>query len=150
MGTAVDDGPLTANPVRIRGAGVAKRVMQIRRASLDKLAALVDALPPRYRILALLAAWCGLRFGELTELRRSDLDYAHGKLRVWHAVVTMPGGRQIVGEPKIDAGIRDVAIPSADHSAAVSRSTLTTQGCGPTRGACRAGRLCTGGPGSVS
>lgn len=111
MATAVTDELIAANPCHIRGAGAAKRVKQIRPASLDELDALIDTLPPRYKVMALLAAWCGLRFGELTELRRSDVDYAHRKLRVRRAVVTMHGGRTIVGVPKPEAGIRDVAIP---------------------------------------
>lgn len=32
------------------------------------------AMPERYRAILLVAAWCGLRFGELTELRRGDVD----------------------------------------------------------------------------
>ena len=40
--------------------------MRIEPATLDELAALVGALPERLRLMPLLAAWCGLRFGELT------------------------------------------------------------------------------------
>ena len=42
--------------------------------------ALVEAMPDRYKAMLLLAYWCGLRFGELTELRRSDLDTKDGKV----------------------------------------------------------------------
>ena len=37
-------------------------------------------MPERYRLMVLLAAWCGLRFGELTELRRDDVDLTNGVL----------------------------------------------------------------------
>jgi len=110
LGDAVHDGLITANPAHIRGAGNAKRVHKIRPASLDELAALVDAMPERYRVMTLLAAWCGLRFGELTELRRSDIDLKAGLIRIRRGV-THVDGRAIVGTPKSDAGIRDVAIP---------------------------------------
>jgi integrase len=60
--------------------------------------------------MVLLAAWCGLRFGELAELRRSDLDLKNGRIRIRRAVVRV-GGKSVVGTPKSDAGIRDVAIP---------------------------------------
>ena len=30
-------------------------------------------MPEQYRAMVLLAAWCALRFGELTELRRRDI-----------------------------------------------------------------------------
>ena len=31
-------------------------------------------MPERYRAMVMLASWCALRFGELTELRRRDID----------------------------------------------------------------------------
>ena len=36
--------------------------------------ALAAAMPPRYRLMVLMAAWCAQPFGELSELRRSDID----------------------------------------------------------------------------
>jgi integrase len=49
-------------------------------------------MPEQYRAMVLLAAWCALRFGELTELRRRDIiiiDPAglHGVVRIERAVV---------------------------------------------------------------
>lgn len=108
--TALHDGEISANPVHIRGAGSAKRVVKIRPASLPELESLVSAMPERYRVMTLLAAWCGLRFGELTELRRRDIDTAPGVIRIRRAV-TRVRGKFVVGTPKSDAGIRDVAIP---------------------------------------
>ena len=110
LATAVVDGLLPANPCHLRGAGSARRVHRIRPASLEELEALVSAMPPRYRVMTLLAAWCGLRFGELAELRRSDVDLRNGVLKVRRGVVRA-GGEVIVGTPKSDAGVRDVAIP---------------------------------------
>ena len=60
--------------------------------------------------MVLLAAWCALRFGELAELRRKDVDLTNGVIHVRRAVVRVDG-RTLVGTPKTDAGIRDVAIP---------------------------------------
>ena len=65
-------------------------------------------MPQRYRLMVQLAAWCALRFGELTELRRGDVDTKVGVLRIRRAVVRWPVRGQ---EPKSDAGIRDVNIP---------------------------------------
>ena len=106
--TAVDEEHLVANPCRIRGAGQAKTTHQPRPATLPELAVIVEALPPRYRAMVLLAAWCGLRFGELTELRRADLD--GGYVRVQRGVVRVGGG-YLVGDPKSAAGRRLVSIP---------------------------------------
>ena len=110
LASAVDDGHLAVNPARIRGAGQAKRRHKVRPATLDELDALTEAMPPRYRLLVQLAAWCALRFGELTELRRGDVDTRAGVLRIRRAVVLVDG-RFVVKEPKSEAGVRDVNIP---------------------------------------
>ncbi len=67
-------------------------------------------MPERYQVMTLLAAWCGLRFGELTELRRSDIDLTNRVIRIRRGVVRTDDG-YVVGTPKSAAGIRDVAIP---------------------------------------
>jgi integrase len=116
MGAALSDGKITNNPCVIRGAGSAKRVHKIRPASLDEIAVIAGEMPEQYQAMVLLAAWCALRFGELTELRRRDIvivdDPAmpHGVVRVERAVVRTDDGFQVT-TPKSDAGIRDVAIP---------------------------------------
>lgn len=110
MATAVADDVIPANPCRVRGGGQAKRVKRIRPASLAELEAITAAVPARYRLMILLAAWCGLRFGELAELRRSDIDVSNAVIRVRRGVVRTAGGRVVKG-PKSEAGKRDVAIP---------------------------------------
>lgn len=108
--TAVTDDEVPTNPCRIRGAGKAKKARTTRVASLAELEVIVDTLPPRYRAMALLAAWCGLRFGELAELRRGDVDLPAGAVRVERAV-TSRDGQVFVGDPKSEAGKRTVSIP---------------------------------------
>ena len=108
--TAVQDDLLAANPCHLRGAGTTKRVKQIRPATLDELARLVEEMPAKYRLAVLLAAWCALRFGELTELRRKDVDMKNKLLHVRRAVAWVDS-KPVVGKPKSDAGVRDVAIP---------------------------------------
>ncbi len=80
-------------------------------------------MPQRYRLMVQLAAWCALRFGELTELRRGDVDTKAGVLRIRRAVVLVDG-RFVVNEPKSDAGIRDVNIPP--HLLPIMREHLLT------------------------
>jgi integrase len=108
--TADGDGLIPSNPCRIRSAGSSRRVHKVRPLSLDELTQLVDAMPERQRAMTLLAAWCALRFGELAELRRKDVDLRAGIIRIRRGVVRVEG-RTIVGTPKTDAGTRDVAIP---------------------------------------
>lgn len=110
MATAVEHGDLAVNPCTIRGAGKAKRVRKIEPATLDELATIRDNLDERWHALVDVAAWCALRFGELTALRRQDVDLTQGVLRVRRAV-TWVDGRPVVGTPKSDAGVRDVTIP---------------------------------------
>ncbi len=110
LATAVSDGELPANPCHIRGAGSSRRVHKIKPATLDELEALVREMPEKYRAMTLLAAWCGLRFGELTELRRRGLDLKNGTILVRRGVAWVDG-KPVIGTPKSTAGIRDVAIP---------------------------------------
>jgi len=96
----------------IRGAGSAKRVHKIRPATVTELGTIVEKMPERYQAMILLASWCALRFGELTELGRKDLVLGEheGVVHVERAVVRVEDGFQVT-TPKTDAGIRDVAIP---------------------------------------
>lgn len=110
LGDAVQRRLIEYNPCHIRGAGNSKRVKEIEPATLAQLEALVNAMPERYKLMVLLAAWCGLRFGELTELRRKDVDLTDRVVKVRRAVVRVDG-EFIVGTPKSDAGIRTVNIP---------------------------------------
>jgi integrase len=108
--TAVSDDLVPANPCRIRGAGSTKSKHRTRVASLGELEVMVEATPSRYRAMLLLAAWCGLRFGELAELRRKDVDLEDGVVRVERGV-TRVAGEMVVGDPKSEAGKRTVSIP---------------------------------------
>jgi len=110
LATAVTDELIPANPCHIRGAGSAKRKVEIEPATLDELEALTLAMPAKYRLLILLAAWCALRFGELTELRRKDIDLKRSAIKVRRAVAWVDS-KPVIGAPKSDAGARDVAIP---------------------------------------
>lgn len=108
--TAVEDQHAAASPCVIRGAGRAERSGQIKPATLGELEKLTAAMPERLRLMVLLAAWCALRFGELAELRRDDIDVVAGVVHVRRGV-TWVDGQAIIGTPKSTAGIRDVAIP---------------------------------------
>jgi integrase len=111
LATAVaDDAIEGANPARIRGATQVRRAREIRPATVPELATIAAGMRPAYQAMVLLAAWCGLRFGELAELRRKDIDLARGVVHVRRGV-THPSTGPVVGTPKSAAGVRDVAIP---------------------------------------
>lgn len=110
MNTAVADELIGANPCRVRGGGQSKRKVKIRPASLPELEAIVKAMPERLRLMVLFAAWCALRFGELAELRRNDVDVTNRVVHVRRGV-TRTKGERIVKGPKSEAGKRPVNIP---------------------------------------
>ena len=79
------------NPAESGEPGRRTGATRSRPATLAELEAMVEAMPPRYRLMMLLAAWCALRFGELTELRRGDVDTTSGVMQVRRAVVLRRG-----------------------------------------------------------
>ena len=110
LSTAVTDEILASNPCRVRGAGSAKRVRSIEPATLAELEVLLEKIPAPYRALVLIGAWCGLRFGEVSELRRKDVDLKAKTIHVNRGVVRV-GKEVTVGKPKNIAGVRDIAVP---------------------------------------
>jgi integrase len=128
--TAAHDGKIAANPCLIKGAGTTKRAKVIRPATTEELAKITAEMPEHYQAMIPLASWCGLRFGELTELRRKDLvldpDKQRGAVRVERAVVHVDNDF-VVTTPKSDAGCRDVAVPP--HLVAVLQEHLARHVC---------------------
>jgi integrase len=111
LNTAVDDGLIRRNPCRIKGAGQEKspeRPVLTLRQVFDLADAFTDR---RYRLLILLAVFCGLRWGELAALRRKHIDISTGLIHVEAAVAELANGALVTGPPKSLAGIRWVTIP---------------------------------------
>jgi integrase len=81
-------------------------------ASPAEVVALVEAITPRYRAAVLLAAWCGLRRGEVLGLFRDDVDLDQGTVTIRrNRVELLESGHAFDGPPKTDAGRRTVTIP---------------------------------------
>lgn len=104
------DRLIDINPCEIVGAGTTQRVIKPKPATLEQLATIVETMPERLQSMALLATWCAMRFGELIELRRKDVNVDDGIISITRQAVRVDGGF-VVGPPKSDAGIRDIAIP---------------------------------------
>ncbi len=111
--TAAIDAELVAgpNPCQIRGAGTSARVHKIEPLTVDQLEALVTAMPERRQLAVLVGCWGALRYGEIAELRRKDIDPVRGVVKVRRGV-TWTNGKASVGPPKTTAGIRDVHLPA--------------------------------------
>ncbi|TDC57932.1 site-specific integrase [Actinomadura sp. KC345] len=67
----------------------------------------------RLRAFILLATFASLRWGEITALRRCDIDLTTRTVRVRHAYVERANGQMLLGPPKSKAGARTVTIPAA-------------------------------------
>ncbi|MBT8227021.1 MAG: site-specific integrase [Dactylosporangium sp.] len=111
MNTAVRDGAIVKNPCQIPGAGT-ERAKERPIATPAQVGELVDAITPRYRATVLLAAWCGLRRGEVIGLMIEDIDLAAGTVTVHRNRVELLETREAFDDdPKTDAGRRTIAIP---------------------------------------
>lgn len=86
--------------------------------SKDELQALIDALPAEvYRRMIDLKAYTGLRFGEITALRRSHVRFVRGRYLVdvreaWKRHAGKEAG-QPLGAPKTQKGTRTVTLGKA-------------------------------------
>jgi integrase len=111
LNTAVREGIIAKNPCQIPGAGVS-RAKRSTVATPEQVSALVETVPGRYKAAVLLAAWGGLRRGEILALHRSDLDVEACTVTVHRNQVELLEARERFDSmPKTDAGHRTVALP---------------------------------------
>ncbi|ADU49614.1 integrase family protein [Intrasporangium calvum DSM 43043] len=111
LNMAVLDEAIQKNPCQIPRAGT-DRPKERPIASPAEVAALIEAITPRYRAAVALAAWCGLRRGELMALRVTDVDLEKATVRVDKTYVELlESRRRFEKEPKSQAGRRVVSIP---------------------------------------
>jgi integrase len=117
LATAVTDGLIPVNPAtsRRRHRVRAKRAPVI--PTMEELARVADIINERFRALVLIAAWCGLRWGEVTELRRKDIGEGCETITVSRGVIHRSGqchvdtpksgrGRVVVVPPHIRADLK--------------------------------------------
>jgi integrase len=106
--TAVKDELLERNPCQIDGAGKARTKRQLTVPEVDDVAVIAAKIDAKYRALVLLSAWCGCRFGEVSELRRRDLTDDASVLTIERGVTHH--GPCNVSTPKSGKG-RKVVVP---------------------------------------
>lgn len=109
--------PGAVNPFKIDGVGSIGARSRARTEVIDEhdLAVIASTIRPEWRAMVALALGCGLRFGEILALRRSDNDLKTTPpvVRVTRAIGTGPSGRRYEKDPKNTAGTRDQRIPAA-------------------------------------
>jgi integrase len=109
--TAVEDGLIAINPCSIKGAGI-EPANERPLPTLADVYALADTVPPQLRAFVLLAAFGGLRRGELLALTRRDIDLLHRTVDVQLQRQETKGGHHLVGPPKTEAGRRTLVLPA--------------------------------------
>ena len=123
---AVDDELLGRNPL----SGIRPprgQQQEMRFLSHDEVATLAAAIDTRYRAMVLVAAYGGMRAGELIALRRRHVDLLHRTITVVEQVQVV-GGHFEVQPPKSAAGRRAIPLPSLvvealqDHLAQVAEA----------------------------
>jgi integrase len=109
LSTAVSDGHLPANPAQIRGAGTTSAKKQAVILDVTEVGELADTIDERFKALILISAWCGLRWGEVSELRRNDFSADCALISVERGVGHRDG-KCIIDTPKSNKG-RTVVTP---------------------------------------
>jgi integrase len=107
-------------PPKIRGAATARVRKKARPASFAELQVIVDRMPARLKLFVILAAFVGLREGELLELRRRDVDLDSGLISITrkvdkdviaNAAGACPQCGRVISAPKTASGTRTVHVP---------------------------------------
>lgn len=118
---ALEEELIDRAPPKIRGAGSAPPQRVAVPATFAELQTIIEHMPERLRLFIVLAAYVGLRQGELLELRRSDIDGLSGLVRVARKVDkdatrgapgACPNCDRVISAPKTASGTRTVHVPS--------------------------------------
>ena len=125
MDTAVEAALIVRNPCSVKGAAT-ERAPEMRVATVAQVAALAEAIDPRYRALVLVAAYAGLRWGELVGLRVKRVDLLHGRITVAEQATEIDG-QFTWGPPKTEAGRRTVTLPAVAAEALAEHLSTYSQ-----------------------
>lgn len=111
MRAAVDGGLLAKNPCsNVKLRRVEREEMRFLTAA--QVSGLADAIHPRYRALVLVAAYGGLRMGELSGLKRTRVDILRSRVEIAEVCVEVKG-ELTWGPPKTRAGRRSMTLPKS-------------------------------------
>ncbi len=113
LATAQAEGAIRANPcdgVRVPPSPKADMVF----LSAEQVEALAGAIDQRYSTLIRLAAYTGLRAGEIGALRVGRVDLDHSRLTIAESVTEVQGRGLVFGEPKTYER-RSVTLPAFLH-----------------------------------
>lgn len=116
---AVSEKLIESNPCVERKAMNAKRKRKIRALTIAQLTEVAENTPDELRAAVLIAGWLGLRSGELKGLQRKDIADDGSMVSVRRAI-TYRAGHYYEGDPKTEAGARDISVPKRIRPAIVA------------------------------
>ncbi|ARQ94650.1 integrase [Mycobacterium phage Journey13] len=121
MNTALEDKLVSENPCRIEQKAAPER--DVEAISPEQLELVAAEVHEHYRIAVYILAWTSLRFGELIELRRKDIedDGETMRFRVRRGAARV-GNKIVVGNTKTVRSKRPVTVPP--HVAAMVREHM--------------------------
>lgn len=117
LNTAVQDGLISSNPCTIRGARNAATGRKVEPPTDAELEIILNHIDPRFKAMILISAWGAARYGEVTELRRKDLNTIEQdgqrfiQITISRGVSYITGRGFVVGGTKSKAGNRVVLLP---------------------------------------
>ena len=123
--TAVTDGLLTTNPCQIERATQVPRKRQPVILTIEELGQMAEVIEPQYRALVLISAWCGLRWGEVTELRRADVGKDALVLTVARGATHQGGCR--IDSPKSARGRTVVMPPTSGRMCSIISTSMSAR-----------------------
>jgi integrase len=108
---AVEDNVIATNPAdRLRGLPKVPK-SRARFCTVEEVSRLVDATDEHHQVLVATAAWSGLRLGELTALRRRNVDLMRRRISVVESASEVRGKIIHSEHGKTDAAHRAVPLP---------------------------------------
>lgn len=106
-------GPIVGkvNPFAVRGGGSSPSTKRTELATSEQVETILETIRPEWRLIVLLGLWTGLRYSEIAELRRSDIDLEKRLIYVRRSVSRSKGSGVHAKGPKSEAGNRDMHLP---------------------------------------
>lgn len=108
---AIYDELIERNPAKDKAATIV-RSRPSKVATIEQVEALSQAVPARYRVAVLLAAYTGLRQGELFGLARKHFDAIANTVTVERSVKRLQGQPAYLGKTKTAGSVRTVELPA--------------------------------------
>jgi integrase len=107
---AIYDELIERNPAKDKTATIV-RSRPSKVATIEQIEALSQAVPARYRVAVLLAAYTGLRQGELFGLARKHFNAKTNTITVERSVKRLQGKPAYIGKTKTAGSVRTVELP---------------------------------------